>query len=103
MGDPTAFAGYIYDRFTAKTVIYNGIIFNDFIMAISALSRGTTEERLNWIFHLYDQDEDGFITKPDMIRIAKAFSSMMDGKKLKKILRQLAAYSIKWIAYDVEK
>ncbi len=41
----------------------NKIYFKDFIGALSQLTRGSTEERIKWVFNLYDLDKDGQINK----------------------------------------
>lgn len=40
------------------------IRFEDFLFTLSILVHGTIEERVSWIFDLYDLDKDGKITKP---------------------------------------
>ncbi len=40
--------------------------FQEFVLNLSTLSRGTVDEKLNWTFQLYDVNRDGFITKNEM-------------------------------------
>ncbi len=35
----------------------------EFVMGLSTLLRGTVREKLEWTFHLYDINKDGFINK----------------------------------------
>ena len=37
--------------------------FQDFVIGLSILVRGTIEEKMRWMFSLYDQDRDGFISR----------------------------------------
>ena len=41
----------------------NKIYFKDFIGALSIITKGTIEERIRWVFNLYDLDKDGRINK----------------------------------------
>ena len=35
----------------------------DFVIGLSILVRGTLEEKVRWMFTLYDQDRDGYISR----------------------------------------
>lgn len=37
--------------------------FQDFVVGLSILLRGTVQEKLKWAFNLYDINKDGYITK----------------------------------------
>ena len=41
----------------------------DFLQSLSQASRGTIQEKLRWIFGLYDLNGDGFITKAEMTSV----------------------------------
>lgn len=41
------------------------------------MSRGTTQEKLQWIFGLYDVNNDGLITKTEMVDVVTAIYEMM--------------------------
>ncbi|KAL0182441.1 hypothetical protein M9458_021816, partial [Cirrhinus mrigala] len=49
----------------------------DFVMGLSTLLRGTVREKLEWTFHLYDINKDGFINKEEMTEIVRAIYDMM--------------------------
>ncbi|ROL41088.1 Kv channel-interacting protein 1 [Anabarilius grahami] len=49
----------------------------DFVTALSILLRGTTTEKLQWTFNLYDINRDGLINKEEMTDIVKAIYDMM--------------------------
>lgn len=51
----------------------NGVItFKEFIRAISITTKGSIDEKLNWAFDLYDIDNDGFVTRAEMLDIVTA-------------------------------
>ncbi|XP_052431049.1 Kv channel-interacting protein 1 isoform X1 [Carassius gibelio] len=74
-GDASTYAHYLFNAFDTS---HNGSIkFEDFVMALSILLRGTTTEKLQWTFNLYDINRDGYITKEEMTDIVKAIYDMM--------------------------
>ncbi|XP_043370004.1 Kv channel-interacting protein 4 isoform X7 [Dermochelys coriacea] len=63
-GDSTTYAHFLFNAFDTD---HNGSVsFEDFIMGLSILLRGTVQEKLNWAFNLYDINKDGYITKEKM-------------------------------------
>ncbi|XP_055498532.1 Kv channel-interacting protein 1-like isoform X1 [Leucoraja erinacea] len=74
-GDASMYAHYLFNTFDST---HNGAIkFEDFVMALSVLLRGTAHEKLTWTFNLYDINKDGFINKEEMTDIVRAIYSMM--------------------------
>ncbi|KAK3095373.1 hypothetical protein FSP39_013906 [Pinctada imbricata] len=74
-GDSSAYAHYVFNAFDHNK---NGSInFEDIVMGLSVLSRGTYQERLQWAFNLYDVNGDGLITRDEMLDIVTAIYDMM--------------------------
>ncbi|KAA8582448.1 hypothetical protein FQN60_006119, partial [Etheostoma spectabile] len=60
-GDASTYAHFLFNAFDTD---HNGCVsFEDFVMGLSILLRGTIQEKLNWAFNLYDINKDGYITK----------------------------------------
>ncbi|XP_039555381.1 Kv channel-interacting protein 1 isoform X2 [Passer montanus] len=63
-GDASMYAHYLFNAF--DTAQNGSVKFEDFVMALSILLRGTVHEKLRWTFNLYDINKDGFINKEKM-------------------------------------
>ncbi|XP_030620627.1 Kv channel-interacting protein 1 isoform X4 [Chanos chanos] len=73
--DASTYAHYLFNAFDTA---HNGSIkFEDFVMALSILLRGSTREKLQWTFNLYDINRDGYINKEEMTDIVRAIYDMM--------------------------
>ncbi|KFW67124.1 Kv channel-interacting protein 4, partial [Pygoscelis adeliae] len=84
-GDSTTYAHFLFNAFDTD---HNGSVsFEDFVMGLSILLRGTVQEKLNWAFNLYDINKDGYITKEEMLDIMKAIYDMM-GKCTYPVLKE---------------
>ncbi|XP_064630271.1 Kv channel-interacting protein 1-like isoform X8 [Lineus longissimus] len=74
-GDASTYAHYVFNTFDKDN---NGTInFEEFVMGLSVLSRGSLHEKLQWAFDLYDINGDGIITKDEMLDIVSAIYDMM--------------------------
>nr|CAG4715035.1 unnamed protein product [Naegleria fowleri] len=60
----------------------NLLTFHRFVMTISAMCRGTFEEKVEWTFSFYDYSHEGYISKTKLLTLMKALKSM-DILKLK--------------------
>uniref|UniRef100_A0A8C8M2T2 EF-hand domain-containing protein n=1 Tax=Oncorhynchus tshawytscha TaxID=74940 RepID=A0A8C8M2T2_ONCTS len=74
-GDSGAYAHFLFEAFDTNK---NGSVsFEDFVIGLSIILRGTINDRLNWAFNLYDLNKDGCITKEEMMDIMKSIYDMM--------------------------
>uniref|UniRef100_A0A8C9FRI0 Potassium voltage-gated channel interacting protein 3 n=1 Tax=Pavo cristatus TaxID=9049 RepID=A0A8C9FRI0_PAVCR len=74
-GDSSAYAHFLFNAFDADGS--GELCFEDFVVGLSVLLRGTAQEKLNWAFNLYDINKDGCITKEEMLEIMKSIYDMM--------------------------
>uniref|UniRef100_A0A674HKJ0 Potassium voltage-gated channel interacting protein 1 n=1 Tax=Taeniopygia guttata TaxID=59729 RepID=A0A674HKJ0_TAEGU len=84
-GDASMYAHYLFNAF--DTAQNGSVKFEDFVMALSILLRGTVHEKLRWTFNLYDINKDGCINKEEMMDIVKAIYDMM-GKYTYPVLKE---------------
>jgi Ca2+-binding EF-hand superfamily protein len=56
------------------------ITFREFLIWLSDVSRGDTLEKLQWTFKLYDVNEDGLLTRGDIVCIIRSVFLLM-GKR----------------------
>ncbi|XP_050433917.1 Kv channel-interacting protein 4-like isoform X2 [Adelges cooleyi] len=74
-GDATQYAHYVFN--TIKRNQSGKISFEDFLAILSKVSRGSVQEKLHWIFGLYDLNKDGVITKKEMQDVVHSIYSML--------------------------
>ena len=46
-------------------------------MGLSILSRGSMDEKLRWIFNLYDLNRDGKVTKDELLLVVTSIYDLM--------------------------
>ncbi|XP_063711348.1 neuronal calcium sensor 1-like isoform X2 [Symsagittifera roscoffensis] len=57
------------------------VIFEEFIHVLSVLTRRGAEEKLEWIFKLYDIDQDGTINEQELLLVLRALYSMSSSSR----------------------
>ncbi|XP_008482817.1 Kv channel-interacting protein 1-like [Diaphorina citri] len=73
-------SSYRYAHYVFNTLDHNktGFLnFEDFVKGLSILCRGSEEEKLRWIFCLYDINGDGVISKDDLYNIVSSVYELM--------------------------
>ncbi|XP_058792547.1 Kv channel-interacting protein 1-like [Phymastichus coffea] len=69
------YAHYVFNTLDQD---HSGILsFEDFVVGLSILSRGSMDEKLRWTFSLYDINGDGYITRDEMTDIVTAVYELM--------------------------
>lgn len=53
------------------------MFFQDFLSILSKVSRGSVQEKLQWVFGLYDLNGDGLITKTEMVDVVTSIYEML--------------------------
>ena len=59
--DTSLYAHLVFSTFDLRSSGF--VTFEDFLICLSTLCRGTIEDRLRWIFTLYDTKKSGRLTK----------------------------------------
>ncbi|CAL9700672.1 unnamed protein product [Knipowitschia caucasica] len=74
-GDSSTYAHFLFDAFDTQN---NGSVnFEDFVVSLSIILRGSAEDKLSWAFNLYDINKDGCITREEMTDIMNSIYDMM--------------------------
>ncbi|XP_043270934.1 Kv channel-interacting protein 2-like isoform X2 [Venturia canescens] len=74
-GDASQYAHYVFN--TMQTKPSGKISFEEFLSILSKVSRGSVEEKLQWVFGLYDLDGDGLISKEEMLDVVGSIYEML--------------------------
>lgn len=80
----SSYSHYVFSALSQEDS--EAITFEDFALSLSLLLHGSEDEKLEWIFQLYDLDGDGFISKDEMEDVAVSIYELMgDSKDLYKV------------------
>ncbi|XP_045902945.1 Kv channel-interacting protein 2-like isoform X1 [Micropterus dolomieu] len=74
-GDSSMYAHFLFEAFDTHN---NGAVnFEDFVISLSIILRGSINDKLHWAFNLYDLNKDGCITREEMTDIMHSIYDMM--------------------------
>lgn len=73
--DAREYAGFIFGVLDVDMA--GSVTFDQFLVTMSLLTRGTPEEKIRWLFKLYDLDGDGFITPNELLKILLSLYHML--------------------------
>ncbi|KAG5685021.1 hypothetical protein PVAND_014224 [Polypedilum vanderplanki] len=69
------YAHYVFNSIDRDS---NGSVsFEEFVLNLSTLSRGSLDEKLKWTFQLYDVNGDGFISREEMTEVMTSVYELM--------------------------
>ncbi|XP_049575851.1 A-type potassium channel modulatory protein KCNIP2 isoform X1 [Syngnathus scovelli] len=74
-GDTSMYAHFLFVAFDTHNS--GSVNFEDFVLSLSIILRGSITEKLNWTFNLYDLNKDGCITREEMTDIIQSIYDMM--------------------------
>ncbi|RVD92079.1 recoverin-like calcium-binding protein [Tubulinosema ratisbonensis] len=69
-----------FSKLIFKTINISGtdsIDFHELLIAFSILTKGSSFEKLRWIFRFYDCDNDGVVSKSEMVYACQALFDMV--------------------------
>ncbi|XP_037090444.1 Kv channel-interacting protein 1-like [Pollicipes pollicipes] len=75
------YAHYVFNTFDVSSPD-RVINFEEFLKWLSRLCRGTVEEKLRWMFRLYDINNDGRITRGEMTSVFISIYALLGGVTL---------------------
>ncbi|KPJ03860.1 Calsenilin [Papilio xuthus] len=75
LGDATQYAHYVFN--TVKHKQRGKLNFEEFLETLSRVARGSVQEKLSWVFALYDVDGDGRISRAEMLAVVQAVYELL--------------------------
>jgi neuronal calcium sensor 1 len=73
-GSPQNFSRRLFETIN---ISQSGTVdFNELLIAFSILTKGSSHEKLRWTFRFYDRDNDGVISKAEMVEVAQYLLEM---------------------------
>ncbi|XP_075251919.1 neuronal calcium sensor 1-like isoform X2 [Convolutriloba macropyga] len=75
IGDTSQYAHFVYNTF--KRNPSGDVTFASFVRTLSYMTKGSTGDKLTWIFNLYDIDRDGVLSHHDLRLILESMYFMV--------------------------
>jgi Ca2+-binding EF-hand superfamily protein len=69
LGDASKYAHLVFRAIDRDRT--GGITFGDFMEFLSVISKGTEEEKMMWSFQFYDVNQDGTISRDEMLKVSQ--------------------------------
>ena len=63
--------------------------FTEFLTTISVILRGTQVQKTMWVFHLFDENDDGAIEMKEMEKILQGCNKAMDSSQVARIFDEM--------------
>jgi len=75
MGDASKYAQIVFRAIDRDRT--GGITFGDFMDFLSIISKGSEQEKILWSFQFFDVNQDGKITREEMIKVSESVFELM--------------------------
>ncbi|XP_023325413.1 Kv channel-interacting protein 4 [Eurytemora carolleeae] len=75
MGDASKYAQIVFRAIDRNRT--GGITFGDFMQFLSVITKGTDYEKILWSFQFFDINQDGKITRDEMIKVSESVYELM--------------------------
>ncbi|NP_001360661.1 EF-hand domain-containing protein [Caenorhabditis elegans] len=92
-GDSKGYAELVFKNIDQNRV--GTVTFLDFITNYSKIAKGTLDERLDWIFTLYDTNRCGFLAYNEIFHVVKSMYQMMDSSLKPAVLATICRQHVK--------
>ncbi|CAD25268.1 CALCIUM-BINDING PROTEIN OF THE RECOVERIN SUBFAMILY [Encephalitozoon cuniculi GB-M1] len=73
-GSPTNFSRRLFETINISQT--ETVDFHELLIAYSILVKGSDHEKLRWMFRFYDKDNDGVVSKEEMVEVVQCLADM---------------------------
>uniref|UniRef100_A0AC34PUU8 EF-hand domain-containing protein n=1 Tax=Panagrolaimus sp. JU765 TaxID=591449 RepID=A0AC34PUU8_9BILA len=74
-GNPKRYAEYVFKTFDRDC--NEQINFEEFVTGLSIITRGSIDEKIDWIFRLYDVNKRGIIGQPELLMVTQSIYELL--------------------------
>ncbi|RVE42060.1 hypothetical protein evm_013289 [Chilo suppressalis] len=75
VSDASQYAHFVFN--TIKHKQSGKVNFEEFLEILSRVARGSVQEKVSWVFALYDVDGDGRISRAEMLAVVRAIYCLL--------------------------